>query len=287
MRRSLILTALASATLICGGQALAQHGPGGGGGGPGGGAGGPPSGAGGIGNAGGFGPGGPGSMGNAGGMNDYGSMMRDQARLNSQGPDHASATGIANANQNSVLAGTTPTNRVTSGPLAGLTVGTTVYSNGTAVGTVQQIRTAGNGAVAIVLVKGANGGIYPVPASKLTLAGGTLTTTARFTGINDSAAQARLNSQGPAHASPTGIAHANQHSVLYGAPTTGVTAVSVGMPVFSNGAQVGSVYRVVTANGTITRVLVQGTNGRIYSLSPNTLTSSGGMLTTSSTLRGL
>lgn len=66
-----------------------------------------------------------------------------------------------------------------------------------------------------------------------------------------------------------------------------MAGLSVGMPVFSNGTQVGSVYRVVTANGVITRVLVQGTNGRIYSLSPRTLTVSGGTVTTSSTLRGL
>jgi hypothetical protein len=58
------------------------------------------------------------------------------------------------------------------------------------------------------------------------------------------------------------------------------------MPLFSNGTQVGTVYRVVTANGVITRVLVQGTNGRIYSLAPNTLTASGGSLTTTATLRG-
>jgi hypothetical protein len=58
------------------------------------------------------------------------------------------------------------------------------------------------------------------------------------------------------------------------------------MPLFSNGTQVGTVYRVVTANGVITRVLVQGTNGRIYSFAPNTLTASGGSLTTTATLRG-
>lgn len=283
MSHKLILTAIASATVLCGGQALAQHG-----GGPGGGGGGPPSGAGGMGNAGGFGPGGPGGMGNpGGGMNDFGMMTRDDARMNSQGPAHASPTGIAHANENSVLAGTTATSRVTSGPLAGVTTGMTVMSNGMVVGTVQQVRVAGNGSVALVLVKGTNGGIFPVPASKLTLSGTMLTTTARFTGINDARTQARLNSQGPLHASATGISHANQHSVLYGAATTSVTGVSVGMPVFSNGTEIGSVYRVVTANGIITRVLVQGSNGRIYSLAPQTLTAANGSITTTATLRGL
>jgi hypothetical protein len=60
----------------------------------------------------------------------------------------------------------------------------------------------------------------------------------------------------------TGIAHANSHSVLAGATGgTPLTGVSLGMPLLSNGTQVGSVYRVVTANGVITRVLVQGPTG--------------------------
>ena len=82
-----------------------------------------------------------------------------------------------------MLAGTTATATVTRGPLVGLTTGTTLLSNGTAVGTVQQIRTTGNGSVAVVVVKGTNGGLYAVPANKLTFSGGTLSTTARFNGI--------------------------------------------------------------------------------------------------------
>lgn len=323
MRPKLILTALASATILCGGQALAQHGggPGGGGGGAGGPHGGP---GGGFGNSGGFGAGGPGGMGNPGGMDGFGASMRDQARVNSEGPANASATGIAHANENSVLAGTTGSNRVASGALAGVSTGMPVYSNGALVGSVQQIRMAGNGSVALVLVKGANGGIYPVPASKLSLNRGTLSTTARFNGINDSRTAARMNSEGPAHASATGIAHANQHSVLYNgsaavasnnearlnsqgrahASATGIShanrhsvlaagsstmrsGVSVGMPLLKNGTQVGTVYRVVTANGAIRRVLVQGTNGRIYSLAPSALIQSGGSLMTTATLRGM
>jgi hypothetical protein len=289
MIRKMWLCVLASAALIPA-AAAAQHGPGGGGG--------PPSGGGGMGNAGGFGRGGPGGfgaggMGNGGfgGISDMGSMMRDQGRLNSQALGHASQTGIDHANQNSVLAGTTATTTVTSGPLIGLTTGTTLYSNGTAVGTVQQIRTTGKGSVAMVVVKGTNGGFYVVPATKLTFNGGTLSTTARLAGINSGAVPttnpATGVSQGSAHASAVGIAHANQHSVLSRSSTTALTGVSVGMPLFSNGTQVGTVYRVVTANGTIARVLVQGTNGRIYSLAPSTLTASGGSVTTTTTLRGL
>jgi hypothetical protein len=298
MFRKVILCALASAAMIPA-AAVAQHGPGGGG---------PPSGMGGPGNAGGFGAGGPGGMGGgmggsmggigrmgnagSGGMNDIGITTRDQARMNSQALSHASTTGISHANQNSVLAGTSTTTTVTRGSLAGLTTGSTLFSNGSAVGTVQQIRTTGNGSVAVVVVRGTTGGLYAVPANKLSLSGGTLSTSLRLAGINTSAdvaagSQARLNSQGPMHASATGIAHANQHSVLAGgATTTALTGVSVGMPLFRSGTQVGTVYRVVTANGVVTRVLVQGSNGRIYSLAPSSLTSSGGSLTTTTMLRG-
>ncbi len=323
-----ILCAVAGAALIPA-AALAHPGGGGGAGGPGGFGGGM-----GAGNGMGMGSG----MGNGmglgnGNFGNIGSSMRDEGRLNSQGPANASATGIAHANQNSVLAGTTATNTVTSGALTGLKAGATLYSNGTAVGTVQQIRLTGNGSVAMVIVKGTNGGLYAVPASKLTYTSGVLSTSARLAGINgptntSASSQARLNSQGPAHASATGIAHANSHSVLAGAATTGMTptnassqarlnsqgplhasatgiahanshsvlasgsaatlsGVSVGMPLLSNGTQVGTVYRVVTANGVIVRVLVQGTNGRIYSLAPSAFVASGGSLTTSAKLRGI
>jgi len=279
MGRKEILTVFAAAALIPA-AGLAQHGPGGHGG--------PPSGMGGPGNAGGFGPGGPGGI---SGMNDMGSM-RDEGRMNSQGQANASQTGIDHANQNSVLAGTTPTKTATSGPLTGLTAGTTLYSNGTAVGTVQQIRVSGRGTVAMVVIKGTNGGLYAVPANKLTFSGGVLSTTVRLAGIKTStttsmSSQARMNSQGPVHASAVGIAHASSHSVLAGGSRTTLTGVSVGMPLLSNGTQVGTVYRIVTASGVITRVLVQGTNGRIYSLSPSTLTASGGSVTTTARLRGI
>ncbi|MGN6057410.1 MAG: hypothetical protein ACTHOI_02355 [Sphingomicrobium sp.] len=212
MCRKFLIAALSGAAVLLAAPGLAHPGNGGGG---------PPSGAGGAGNAGGFGGGGfgnPGAMGMPGGMNDIGVTTRDEARMNSQGPANASATGIANANQNSVLfPGTTATSRVTGGALAGLTTGTTLMSNGQAVGTVQQIRTTGNGSVAVVIVRGTNGHLYGVPATKLTFSGGTLSTTARLNGVNgtsSASAQGRVNSQGPLHASSTGVAHANQNSVL-------------------------------------------------------------------------
>lgn len=252
--------------------------------------------------------------------------MRDFGRLNSEGPENASRTGISNAERNSVLAGTSPTSTVTSGAFAGLTTGAKLYSNGTMVGTVQQIRTTGRGSVAMVVIKGTNGGYYAVPANRLTYSGGTLSTSVRLSGINAMGkAQARLNSQGPFNVSATGISHAsprsvnygassvktarnisarlnsqgplhasataranaNSHSVLNGASTTPLSGVSVGMPFYSNGTRIGTVYRVVTANGVITRVLVQATNGHIHSVAQRALTATSGSLTTSAVVRGM
>jgi hypothetical protein len=363
MFKKVILCALASAAMMPA-AAIAQRGGGPGGGAPGG----PPAGVGGASNAGGFGSGGPGAMGNGGLGNgsagDIGSAMRDQARMNSQGPANASAVGIHNANQNSVLAGTHSTTTVRQGALAGLTTGTTLFSDGHPVGTVQDIRMAGNGSVALLIVHGTNGGLYAVPANKLTFSGDMLSTTSHFAGINGShdagvstrdsarvnsqgpahaspvgihhaddnsvlagthsaptethhptdthtdlpdphstttdthqsvsthagvagSTHARINSQGPAHASPIGIHHANQNSVLAGHSTGTHTDIHVGMPLLVNGTHVGTVYRVITANGVVKRVLVQGSNGHIYSLAPNTLFASGGMLTTSTPLHGM
>jgi sporulation protein YlmC with PRC-barrel domain len=286
MLRKLILCALASAAMIP--AAAHAQGRGGGGGG-----GGPAAGAGGMGNAGGFG----GGMGIG---NSFGIETRDASRINSQGLNHASPTGIAHANQNSVLAGTTTTSSrlnamfpntrttttVTSGSLSGLTTGMTLMSNGTAVGTVQQIRTTGNGSVAVVIVQGTNGGFYAVPATKLSLSGGTLSTTARLNGINGSS-QARLNSQGPLHASPTGIAHANFRSVLAsGMVVSGSLAgLTTGLTVnTSTGTTLGTVSQIVTdSSGNIRLVIVTSSTGQTYRLSPTSLSISGGVVTTTQT----
>jgi len=301
MFRKTILCALAGVAMIPA-AALAQHGGGGGGGGHGG----APGGMGGaMGNAGGLG----GGMGNAGlgggmGRDGLGDTARDEARMNSQGPANASATGIAHANSNSVLSGTSAgldrmfpgtrtTSTVASGSLAGLTTGMTLMSNGMAVGTVQQIRTAGNGSVAVVIVKGTNGGLFAVPANKLMLSAGTLSTSARFAGINSSTNMAangngRVNSQGLMHASPTGIAHASSRSVLAGGTvvsgslaglTTGLTVNS------STGTTLGQVSQIVTgSDGSVRLVIVTSPTGRMLRLSPTTLSISGGVVTTTQTM---
>jgi hypothetical protein len=259
-----------------------------------------------MGSAGGLG----GSIGGGLGNNGFGVTSRDQARMNSQGPANASATGIAHANSNSVLSGagstslstsnldrmfpgTRTTTAVASGSLTGLTTGMTLMSNGTAVGTVQQIRTTGTGSVAVVIVRGTNGGFYAVPASKLTLSGGMLTTTARLAGVNTSTnmaanSQARLNSQGPMHASPTGIAHASARSVLAGGAVVSgsLTGLTTGLTVnTSGGTTLGTVSQIVTgADGSVRLVVVTSSSGRTFRLSPSMLSISGGVVTTTQTV---
>jgi sporulation protein YlmC with PRC-barrel domain len=315
MFRKTLLCALASAAMIPT-VAFAQHGGGpGGGGGHGGG---PPAGAGpGMGN------GGVGGMGNIGGLGGgmgspglgavghggLGDTARDQARMNSQGPANASPTGIAHANSNSVLSGasstgtsarldrmfpgTRTTTTIASGSLTGLTTGMTLTSNGMAVGTVQQIRTTATGSVAVVIVRGTNGGLFAVPANKLMLSGGTLSTTARLAGINSSTtmaanSNARLNSQGLMHASPTGIAHASSRSVLAGGTVVrgSLAGLTTGLTVnTSTGTTLGRVSQIVTgANGSVRLVIVTSPTGRMLRLSPTTLSISGGLVTTTQTL---
>lgn len=162
MLRKTVLCALASGALISAGSALA-HGPGG--------MHGPPGGMPGasMGNAGGLG-----GMGNMGAGNaGIGMITRDEARANSQGAANASATGIAHANSNSVLAGTSGAKNLT-----GLTAGMVVLQNGIEIGTVQRVIANNHGVVVRVLVKGMNGQHFSLAPSSLALSGTTLTTTA-------------------------------------------------------------------------------------------------------------
>lgn len=290
MVRKILTAALASAAIAIAAPAVAA--PGGGGGGHGGGMGAP----GGVG----------GGMGGMGGPSQTGI----DARAGSMGAVNASPTGIDHSSPNSALhnstgttttttttqpdvrglPGTSTTTKATTGTLAGLTTGTTLYSNGSSVGTVQQIRTTGNGSVAVVVVKGTNGGFYAVPANKLSLANGTLSTTARLAGVNGSTsamAQGRANSQGPYHASPTGIAHANSHSVLAGGAVASTTlpGLTTGLTVQNSaGTSLGTVSRVVTdSSGNIRMVYVTSPGGHTYAVAPSSLSISGNVVTTSST----
>jgi hypothetical protein len=98
---------------------------------------------------------------------------------------------------------------------------------------------------------------------------------------------ARINSQAPANASPTGIAHANVNSVLSGTTSGGTTLTGLiaGMPLMQNGVQIGSVQKIITnGKGVITRVLVRSISGQLFSLSPSSLNLTNGILTTTTML---
>ena len=102
--------------------------------------------------------------------------------------------------------------------------------------------------------------------------------------------QATTNSQGPAHASTTGIAHANEHSVLASGAVaaTALPGLTTGLVVNnSGGTQVGTVSQVVTGtDGSIRAVVVTGTDGKTYRLAPSSLSISGNIVTTTSTTIG-
>ena len=102
--------------------------------------------------------------------------------------------------------------------------------------------------------------------------------------------QATVHSQGPANASPTGIAHANSNSVLARGAVASSTlpGLTTGLVVRnSGGTQVGTVTRVITGpNNTIRAVVVTSASGKTYTLAPSTLSISGNIVTTTSTSIG-
>jgi sporulation protein YlmC with PRC-barrel domain len=292
MFNKMLMAAMAS-TIIVSAPLMAAPG-GGGGGGHGGGGGGHGASAGGNSGAGGGG-GGP-------------AAAALDARMNSMGLENASPTGIDHASPNSALGtsttttvrtntsagmdrmfpGTNATTSIRSGSLTGLSTGMTLTSNGTNVGTVQQIRTSTDGSVRVVVVQGANGRMFAIPATKLALNNGTLTTTARLSGINGGTAftnPATGHSQGPMHASPTGIAHASSHSVLAGGAVASsvLPGLTAGLAVHSStGTNLGTVSQVVTdSSGNVRLVIVTSPTGQTLRLAPTTLTMSGNTVVTS------
>ena len=159
MKTKHILTALATASLIVGGQALAQGRGGGHGGGHG---------------AGGVSVGGSAQGRLGGGLDrtrvntdvgvraqtgtrvgrDFRIQTRTQARARSQGRAHASDRGIERSNENSVLHDAD----VIAPDLSALATGLTVRnSNGVTIGTVDRIVRSNDGRIRSVLVSGADG----------------------------------------------------------------------------------------------------------------------------------
>ena len=126
-----------------------------------------------------------------------------------------------------------------------------------------------------------NGIEYSSPNSVLHTNSTTTTTQPTTTTTNPAAGV----SQGPAHASTTGIAHANQHSVLASGavPSTSLPGLTTNLSVqTSTGTSLGTVSQIVTdSSGNIRLVIVTNTTtGQTYRLAPNTLSISGGVVTT-------
>jgi hypothetical protein len=94
------------------------------------------------------------------------------------------------------------------------------------------------------------------------------------------------NSQGLLHASPKAIAKANANSVLArgAVPTTALPGLTTGLTVnTSAGATLGTVSQVITgSDGSIRAVVVTSATGQTYTLSGNSLSISGDVVTTTS-----
>lgn len=121
--------------------------------------------------------------------------------------------------------------------------------------------------------------------------GTTVTTTTGAATMDEAGSPPTTNpaagtSQGPYHASPTGIAHANEHSVLAsGAVSSTTLPITTNMTVqTSSGTTLGTISQIVTdSSGNIRLVIVTDTTtGQTYRLLPTTLTLSGGVVTTTS-----
>ncbi|MES2136024.1 MAG: hypothetical protein V4502_03040 [Pseudomonadota bacterium] len=93
-------------------------------------------------------------------------------------------------------------------------------------------------------------------------------------------------SQSLQHASPTGIAHANSKSALArgAVAPTALPGLTTGLTVNNSaGTSIGTVSRVVAGtDGSIRLVIVTSPTGRTYRLAPTSLNISGGVVTTSS-----
>lgn len=283
MIRKILSAAVATAAIAVAGPALA--GPGGGGGGGGG-----HGGMGGGGAAGAHGGMGGGLGAGMGGVLDRGGMSGGMGA--GVGADiNGNATRInSHASANSSFNRTTTSGRTTvqSSALPGLATGLTVQtSTGTTLGTVSRILTDRNGNILGVLVTTSTGRTLRLSPTTLSMNGTTLVTTVTNTFANPAIGV----SQGPLHASATGIAHANSHSVLAGGSVAGtaLTGLTTNMQVLnSNGTNIGTVSRVVTdANGNVRLVIVtNSTTRRTFRLAPSTLRINGSSVTTTSPIGG-
>jgi len=137
---------------------------------------------------------------------------------------------------------------------------------------------------------GSMGATHASPNSSLNRTMSPTTTGTTSYNPNSPAAQ---NSQALQHASPTAIAHANQNSVLargaLDATSPQLANLATGLNVQnSGGTMLGTVTNIIYGpnNTTIRAVVVTSATGQTYTLPANTLTVSGGVVTTTSTVVG-
>ena len=170
MKSKLLMAAVAGTALLITSPAMAGGGRGGGVGAGMGGA------AGGMGHAGGGGSVGADMKATHSQSHDTGVSTRTDARLNSQGPAHASDRAIERANENSVLSGSTTTGDAQLKLETGLTVRDT---NGTTLGMISRINRSADGTIRNVLVKSASGKrkIITLAPDTLSVNGDVVTTT--------------------------------------------------------------------------------------------------------------
>jgi hypothetical protein len=124
------------------------------------------------------------------------------------------------------------------------------------------------------------------PASTTTTTPTTDTTTSDPATSNRD--QGRMNSQGPSNAAPTGISNANENSVLAGGSVSADTlpGLTTGLSVRSStGSDIGKLSEVVTGrDGSIRMVVVTTPTGQTIRLPANSLSITGDVVTTTSTI---
>ena len=217
------------------------------------------------------------------------------ARMNSQGPFNASASGMAHANENSVLSGPishpradhdgdgedhehgafTTVTSVTSGSLSGLADAQTVKtSSGATLGVVSKILVDKKGATEGVVVTQANGEKIFLPAKSLSFANNVVTTTSKRA-AHEAGETAAQEAAERAHGHLTTVT-----SVASGSLSGLADAETVKT---SSGATVGAVSKIlVSASGQPVAVVVTQPNCEKVRLPASSLTLAGKVVTTSS-----
>jgi hypothetical protein len=107
---------------------------------------------------------------------------------------------------------------------------------------------------------------------------------------DDGASNGRVNRQGPANASATGVANANANAGLATATAPDLTMIRAGQTVrTAAGATLGVISKVErSADGTVRNVLVAGADGqkKVTRLAPDSLSLSGDVVTTTAASAG-